>query len=324
MKTLDTKLSLQNCSLNGFVNGSLISSPIYWLVILLGFSQPTLAAPSVLVDISPTHSLVSMVMGDIGEPQLLISSASNPHDFALRPSDASRLSSADLIFYTSSTLTPWLTKALKSLAQNTLAFELISTEGTVLLPLRNNHLFSHKGHEEHTSDVYDPHAWLDPSNAVTWLAHIAKQLAHVDTVNATTYQQNAERASLRIQILMENVRQELDGLQAVPYVVFHDSYQYFETRFNLQPKASISLGDGTKPGISQIRKLQAVIQSSQAQCVFSEPQYSDRLVNTVVSGLDINITQLDPLGFDLEPGVNLYISLLKNLSHSLFECLVIK
>jgi zinc transport system substrate-binding protein len=283
-----------------------------------------------------------MVMGDIGEPELLISSASNPHDFALRPSDASRLSSADLIFYTSSTLTPWLSKTLQSLAQNTPAVELISTTDTVLLTLRDDHLFSHKEHDEHnksgengehrehrehrehSGQVYDPHAWLDPANAILWLGHIAEQLTRVDSVNATIYQENADLAKHNIQTMMEEIKKELNGLHTVPYIVFHDSYQYFETRFNLQPKASISLGDGTQPGISQIRKLQAVLKSSQARCVFSEPQYSDRLVNTVVSGMDIRTTRLDPLGFNLETGEELYISLIKNLSSSLSDCLSVQ
>ncbi|MFT6308057.1 MAG: zinc transport system substrate-binding protein [Halioglobus sp.] len=320
MTALKTKLS----SLNSLLSNTLICSPTSWLVVLLGCSQPALSAPAVLVDIAPTHSLVSMVMGDIGEPELLISSTSNPHDFALRPSDASRLTNADLIFYTSSTLTPWLNKALQSLAQNTPAFELIATTGTVLLPLRNDHLFKHEEHKEHTGDVYDPHAWLDPVNAMAWLTHIAEQLARVDSINATSYQQNAKQASINIQLVMEDVRKDLNGLQKVPYVVFHDSYQYFESRFKLQPKASISLGDGTKPGISQIRKLQAALRTSKARCVFSEPQYSDRLVKTVVRGLDIRTTQLDPLGFDLEAGEKLYINLINNLSHSLSECLFAK
>jgi zinc transport system substrate-binding protein len=124
--------------------------------------------------------------------------------------------------------------------------------------------------------------------------------------------------------MMEAVEQKLNSLNGVPYLVFHDSYQYFETRFNLQPAASINLSDGTQPGISQIQRLQEVLKSSKAHCVFSEPQYSDRLVNTVVSGIDIKTRRLDPLGFDLQMGNTLYIQLINNLSNSLFECLSVK
>lgn len=306
-----------------------ISSVLLMLAMLSGLSTTAHAAPNVLVDIAPAHSLVSMVMGEIGKPELLISSTSNPHDFALRPSDASVLSNAELIIYTSSSLTPWLSKALPSLAANTPTLELISIEKTVLLPLRDDHLFSHSEHEGHGSKghaehVYDPHAWLDPDNAIVWLRRIADELGARDSANATTYQQNADRATLKIQDVMTQVEAELNGLGTVPYLVFHDSYQYFEARFNLQPKASINLGDGTQPGISQIRKLQAALQSSQARCVFSEPQYSDRLINTVVGSMDIETARLDPLGFNLKTGQGLYIDLIENLSSSLFKCLSVK
>lgn len=312
------------CSPPTRMTNSRVAMTVFALATSIILSQNTFAAPSVLADISPTHSLVSMVMGDVGKPTLLVSSASSPHDFALRPSDATKITNADLIFYTSATLTPWLGKALQSLAQETPAIELIATSGTHLLPLRNDHLFSHtehEGHAEHSASVYDPHAWLDPANAIVWLHHIASQLAKMDSLNAPKYRQNAEQASLKIQTMIVDVTAELDDLQTVPYVVFHDSYQYFENRFNLQPKASISLGDGSQPGISQIRTLQAVIKSTQANCVFSEPQYSDRLVNTVISGMDIKTRRLDPLGFELEPGENLYIGLVYNLSSNLLRCL---
>ena len=319
-----------NISLLSCLYRSLSKPPIFSLAILLGFSQPAMPAPTVLVDISPSHSLVSMVMGDIGDPELLISSASSPHDFALRPSDALKLSKSDLIFYTSSSLTPWLSKAVQSLAQNTPVVELISAPETSLLPIRDDHLFSHEEHEDHdghdeqSGAAHDPHAWLDPANAMVWIDHIALQLARVDSANTAIYQDNAERAKENIQLLMENVMRELDGLQNVPYLVFHDSYQYFEARFKLQPKASISLGDGTRPGIGQISKLQAILKSSQARCVFSEPQFNDRLVNTVISGIDVKTTKLDPLGFNLEIGEKLYIRLIENLSSSLSECLIVK
>ena len=317
-------------ALNGYVNKSVKGMLLCGLTIAIGLPMTTLAAPAVLVDITPTHSLVSMVMGDIGKPELLIDSASNPHDFALRPSDAAKLTNADLIFYTSSTLTPWLSKALESLAQNTPTIELINADGTQLLPLRNNHLFSHAehpGHEEHdesSGQVYDPHAWLDPAIAIVWIERIADQLADADSANATAYQKNAGRAIKNLHLLTQDIMLELTGLDTVPYLVFHDSYQYFETKFNLQPTASISLGDGTQPGISQIRALQAVIKSSQARCVFSEPQYSERLVNTVVSGTGVQSKQLDPLGFGLEIGQELYPKLIKNLASSLYECLSVK
>ena len=313
-------------AISNLFSKSLPAALVCGLVIPIALPKIVLGSPTVLVDIAPTHSLVSMVMGDIAKPQLLISSASNPHDFALRPSDAGKLNKAELIFYTSATLTPWLNKALQSLAQNTPTLELISAKNTRLLPLRDDHLFSHEHaeHAEHGDSMYDPHAWLDPENAIIWLNYIATELAKADNDNGATYLQNADRAIKAINVITQDVMQQLAGLNAVPYLVFHDSYQYFETRFNLQPQGSISLGDGSQPGISQLKELQSVIKSSQAQCVFSEPQYSDRLVKTVIGDMNVNTEILDPLGFGIENGEELYLKLIDKLSSSLFRCLSVK
>src|SRR6056300_1150557 len=68
--------------------------------------------PRVAVDIAPVHSLVARVMDGIGSPSLIIAPGASPHDYRLRPSEATALQNADVIFWIGPTLTPWLDKAL--------------------------------------------------------------------------------------------------------------------------------------------------------------------------------------------------------------------
>ena len=56
------------------------------------------AAPKVVASIAPIHSLVSMVMGDVAEPELLLDANVSPHDFSMQPSDARAIQNADAIF----------------------------------------------------------------------------------------------------------------------------------------------------------------------------------------------------------------------------------
>ena len=56
-------------------------------------------------------------------------------------------------------------------------------------------------------------------------------------------------------------------------------------------------------------------------CAFSEPQFSQKLVQTFISGTNIKIGSLDPLGSGIEKGPGLYFTLLRNLSSSLRKCL---
>lgn len=60
---------------------------------------PASAFDGVVASIKPVHSLVAAVMGDVGEPSLLVSGAGSPHTYSMRPSEAQMLESASVIFW---------------------------------------------------------------------------------------------------------------------------------------------------------------------------------------------------------------------------------
>lgn len=122
------------------------------------FAAPAFAAPpEVSVDIAPVHSLVAQVMGDLGEPNLIVSNGASPHEYALRPSQARGLQNAGLVFYVSPDLTPWLTDAVGNLATHAKVIELIETEGTATLPFREGVLFEAHGHDDEHDDHHEDH-----------------------------------------------------------------------------------------------------------------------------------------------------------------------
>jgi len=124
------------------------SSWIAWLFLGAATAQPSFAAPTVVTDISTTHSLVSMVMDGVQEPKLLIDALNNPHGFALRPSDANALANADIIFYTSLQLTPWMHRISESIAAKVPSVELLNIDGTIVLPIREGDTFESHNHQD--------------------------------------------------------------------------------------------------------------------------------------------------------------------------------
>lgn len=294
------------------------------------------ATPVVITDVPTTHSLVCMVMGSLGDPVLLLERGASPHDYSMRPSDASALSKADVVFWTSSQLTPWLHRSLSAAAPDLVSLELLQTKDTYRLPLRQTADFSAHAHEHdqdssknasrnesHETDPHswDPHAWLNPVNAQYWLRVIADTLSELDPAQATTYQANAQRGIEKLQSLDRRLSDTLQELKGKTYLVFHDSYQYFEEHFGLPATATISLGDGTLPGIRQVNALRKVLKEHPGACTFSEPQFSERLIGTITRGLDAQRGELDPLGARLEPGPELYEQVMDNLALSLHDCL---
>jgi zinc transport system substrate-binding protein len=303
--------------------------------------------PSVAVDIAPMHSLVARVMDGVGTPSLIVQSGASPHEYSLRPSEAQALQDADLVFWIGEDLTPWMAESIKTLAAGAAVTALLDTDGTVLLGFREGALFEahshgHEDHEEHADGNdhdheehaegddhdhdhadgdHDPHAWLSPENAATWLNVIAAQLSAADPDNAGAYYANAAAAREEIAAVSAEVNATLDPVRDGRFIVFHDAYQYFEAAFDLAASGAISISDASDPSPARIAEIQGRIAEENIKCVLSEPQFDPGLVATVMDGSEAKTAVLDPIGSNLETGAGLYPQLLRNLATSLADCL---
>ena len=118
--------------------------------------------PRVAVDIAPVHSLVARVMQGVGDPSLIVAPGASPHEYSLRPSEAAALQEADLVFWVSPDLTPWLEGAIETLAGSATVTELLEVDGTTELPFREGALFEAHAHEddEHADEehAHEEHA----------------------------------------------------------------------------------------------------------------------------------------------------------------------
>ncbi|MGR3615290.1 MAG: zinc ABC transporter substrate-binding protein [Paracoccaceae bacterium] len=177
------------------------------------------------------------------------------------------------------------------------------------------------GHEGHEHGAHDPHAWLSPQNAMTWLNVIAGQLSAADPDNAGAYFANAAEGRAEIESLVAEVNATLDPARDGQFIVFHDAYQYFETDFDFPASGAISIGDASDPSPARIAEIQGRIADEGIDCVLAEPQFNPGLVATVLDGTEAKTGILDPLGSDLEPGSALYPQLIRNLSTALVGCL---
>lgn len=287
--------------------------------------------PRVAVDIAPLHGLVARVMGDLGSPELILPPAASPHDYALRPTEARALHRADLVFWVSAGLTPWLERTLGTLPPEHVTAPMMTRAGTTTHALREVALFADAGHDDHDHDHnhdndhdrdagVDPHGWLDPNNAIVWLALIAEDLAAADPDNAVAYRANATAGQAEIATTRADVAAQLRAVSGVSYVVFHDAYRYFEDRFGLEPLGAISLSSAAGPGPAHLQALRREIADSGAVCIFAEPQFSSALVATVAEGSGARSAVLDPMGQGIPPGPDFYPALLRSLADAIAGC----
>ncbi len=314
------------------------------------FSAPVLAdVPKVVTDIPAVHALTAAVMGNLGEPTLLLDRGANAHSFQLRPSQAAALAAADLVVWIGPEMTPWLDRALRATAGKAEVVGLLGAEGTFRRAYAEDHAHGDApapapkaaaathdhdhgtnkaeddDHAHGNDDMHegvDPHAWLDPANAKTWLALIAEELAHNDAANAATYAANAAAAAARIDALDAYIAATLAPVKDRAFVVFHDAYGYFADHYGLTVAGSVALGDAAATGAARLAELRGMLTAGDVVCAFPEAQHDARLVATVVEGTLVRIgAPLDPSGSSLEPGAGLYEALLTALATSIADCL---
>ena len=308
--------------------------------------------PKVVTDIPITLSLVTQVMAGIGMPDLIVDRGASPHEYSLRPSNAASLEAADLVFWISNGLTPWLDDALNTLARNAKVIELMDAKGATVLPFREGatfetHSHQHKqdedGHDEHKHDEdehdehkhdedehdedghatgnVDPHGWLDPYNGRIWLDVIATALSKIDPTNSDIYFANATQAKADINTVISELEATLAEFRGTNFIVYHDAYQYFEKRFDVLAAGSISLGDISDPSPARIAEVRKKVEELGITCVFSEPQFNSELVRTVTDGVSVKTRVIDPLGTQFTLGPDFYLNVLRGIAQSMASCL---
>ncbi|MFN4130218.1 MAG: zinc ABC transporter substrate-binding protein [Paracoccaceae bacterium] len=319
----------------------------YIISLLLASSAlPAMAeVPRVVTDIPPVHAITAQVMGELGQPVLLLDRGANAHNYQLRPSQAASLADAGLVIWIGPEMTPWMDRALDGLSPDVPRLGLLAAEGTFRRDFgdasahdhgdddhghaaeattedHSGHDDAHDDHDEHLHTGLDPHAWLDPENAKVWAGLIAAELSRLDPENAATYAANAAAAQARVQALDGELSAMLAPVAGIPFVVYHDAYGYFASHYGLALAGSVALGDASAPGAARLRDLSQTVADGGALCLFPEAQYDPALVTQMASGTTARIgAALDPSGSTIDPGPEAYDGLMRALANNIVACL---
>jgi len=306
---------------------------------VLIFFTPVNAEVKVVTSIKPLHSLASYLMDGVGKPDLIVDGYASPHGFSMKPSHAKMLQNADLIFWVGEDLESFLEKPLSSIAKKAEKIELMEIKGLNVLKFRERNIFDehdhddhddhgkkkehddhddHDGHEGHAHGEYDPHIWLDPMNAKVILNEMVEHLIENDPKNEAKYKSNLDKALKDVDKLTIDVMTELSN--SVSSIVFHDAYQYFEKRFNVNILGAFTVNTDVMPGAEQLAEIREIIEHDKVACVFSEPQFNPDIIKAVAKDMNIKTGVVDPLGATLDPGKDLYFKLIRNMSASFKGC----
>ena len=147
---------------------------------------------------------------------------------------------------------------------------------------------------------------------------MTEHLIENDSKNASTYKSNLDKALKDIDKLTIEVMTELNN--SVSSIVFHDAYQYFEKRFNVNILGAFTVNPDVMPGAEQLAEIREVIEHDKVSCIFSEPQFNPDIIKAVAKDTNVATGVIDPLGATLNQGKDLYFDLIENMSKSFKNC----
>ncbi|HDZ5415175.1 TPA: zinc ABC transporter substrate-binding protein ZnuA [Vibrio harveyi] len=272
-------------------------------------------AVTVLTSIKPIQMITTELTEGVTAPDVLLQNNASPHDYALRPSDVQKVAAADLVIWYGHDLEPFLEKVVTDRG-NTLTLSQIP--GLSLREFGSEHSHDHDGHDHGT---HDPHFWLGVETVQQVANAIAHKLAEVDPVHADTYANNLKKFEVKLNATDSEIKQQLAPVKDKGYFVFHDAYGYFEERYGLNQMGHFTVSPDRKPGAKTLIRIRKTLGTGDVACVFSEPQFTPAVIESVMRGSDVRSGVLDPLGSEVEVKSGSYFEFLKGMSNNFSQCL---
>jgi ABC-type Zn uptake system ZnuABC Zn-binding protein ZnuA len=216
------------------------------------------------------------------------------------------LTQARVVFFNGAGLEAWWTKTLRSVKTPGIpVIELSRGLATLALP----------GEGPGQAAAPDPHLWLDPILAKTYVERIRDALTAVDSGNTASYAAHAAAYGGQLDALDAWIRAEVARIPAArrKLVTFHDAFQYFAKRYGLTVKGYVVASPGKEPSAQAMADLVRRIKQEQIPAVFAEADYNPKLLE--VLGREAGVTVVTDLYDDslsAGPPADSYIHLMRH------------
>ncbi|MGF1721452.1 zinc ABC transporter substrate-binding protein ZnuA [Vibrio kyushuensis] len=284
------------------------------IALLLLVNTSPVWAVNLLTSIKPIQMIATEIMIDVGKPDVLLANNTSPHDYALRPSDMRRIRGADLVIWYGQDLEPFLVRVL---SQQSNVLTLSDIPGLALV----KHSGDQHQHDGHDHGDYNPHFWMGVEPSIQVAKAISEHLSDIDPDNKEQYQSNYQAFEVKMHNEKAQIAEKLSPVAQHGYYVFHDAYGYFENDYQLNHLGYFTVSPDRKPGAKTLITIKNTLREKQAKCVFSEPQFTPAVVESVTRGSDVKLGELDPIGIEIEVQAGSYFVFLNQMADSFVECL---
>ena len=264
------------------------------IILMATISSLVLAKPIVSTTIMPTKFFIEQIAGDELEINVMVPSSADPHTYEPKPSQMKMLEKSDLYFEVGVEFDEiWL----KKIAPDFKNVKFIKTQENIeKIAMNSHHDHDHEKDHDHDHGNLDPHVWLDPILVKTQSKNILNALCEKYTQKCEKFNANFYAFEKKLDELDEFAKAKLKDLKEAKFIVYHPSWGYFATRYDLE-QIAIEI-EGKEPKPADLAKLIEEAKEENAKVIFVAPQFSKKAAIAVAAASGANVEEIDHLSGD--------------------------
>ncbi|MDG6235606.1 zinc ABC transporter substrate-binding protein ZnuA [Glaesserella parasuis] len=293
------------------------------------------ANADVLTTVKPLGFIANAITDGVTETKVLLPTSASPHDYSLKPSDVEQLQSAQLVVWIGEEMETFLEKSIEKLPKEKVLTledvpaikELVEHSGEEKEEHHehkhghsHNHTHHAHSHDGHNHDE-DWHIWLSPQASEHIAEQIAERLSQQLPEQKAKIAENLANFKTTLATKNSEIAKQLAPVKSKGYYTFHDAYGYFEDAYGLKSLGSFTINPTVAPGAKTLNAIKKSIAQKKAQCLFAEPQFTPKVIESLSKGTSAKVGQLDPLGAKIGLSKNAYPEFLQSLADQFGGCL---
>ena len=275
---------------------------IYLLIAMVTFSACKDASKSQngKLNIVTTTTMITDLVENIGRDSVhvqgLMGSGVDPHLYKASEGDVSKLTGADVVFYSGLHLEGKLVDVFEKMGRNsnTIALaEVLDKKGLI--------------GSEYFASSYDPHIWFNIEYWKQITNYLTQELSKMDPDNASFYKDNKEEYLNKLDSLEEEVRRIIATLPEEKRILVtaHDAFNYFGKEYGFEVVGLQGLSTATEAGVQDVQNLAQLIIDRQVKAIFVESSVPRRTIEALQQAVKAK-------GRDVAIGGTLYSDALGN------------
>lgn len=229
----------------------------------------------VSVTISVIGDLAERVGGDRVEVSTIVPVGGSPETFQPSPSDARRISEAQVLVQNGLGLDEWVGDLMRNAGR----------EDQTVVELS-------RGMEDINGN---PHLWLDVSNAERYVEKIRDALIQADPRGAREYRANTRQYLADMEKLDSYIEERAAGIpeeRRKLVTVFDNVLPYFARAYGFELAATVLANPNAEPGSRETANAVRKIREESVPAVFTTPQFDPRLADTVAREAGVRVYEI--------------------------------